>query len=393
MEVSYFFTMYNLEQRPYSDVLDGALKQVQLAEEGGFHTVWMAEHHFGGEGWDISPNPVQLGTFLAARTSRLRIGLAAVILPEWHPLRAAEDIALLDQLSRGRVECGIGRGITNRELSNLSWLGADRRDDQRNMEVFLESLEVIRAAWTTDSLRFRGKYFEYPAPGIPDSYAGWYPRDPRWRDSDGTYAGIDVLPKPYQKPHPRLWNVVDSTASFAPAANRSLNVLTWLRSWNALREAADLYQAEWNRSHDVPRRLGEGFGVMRSCIVAPTLSEAREIARPAIEAMYRDYLAGLRSRALYAEPGEEQSLGTPDDWLEFLEARGHMLVGTWRSVLEGILKLDDHVSPDQLLLFCWLPHMSADHVLRSLNLVAEHVLPELRSGSKLGVASPSAPGE
>src|SRR5215472_11529971 len=126
MRLGYFFTMHSFDGASHADMVDFALEQTLAVEEAGFNTVWMGEHHFGGEGFDVHPNPVLTSAYFAAKTSMIRLGLAAVIAPEWHPLRLAEDIAALDQLSGGRVDCGVGRGITSRELSNLNLLNPDR---------------------------------------------------------------------------------------------------------------------------------------------------------------------------------------------------------------------------------------------------------------------------
>ena len=113
----------------------------------GFWSIWYTEHHFGHEGIEITPNPVVMSTDIAARTSRIRIGQAANIITFWHPLRLAEDLALLDQLSGGRLEIGIGRGLYGREALNLNPI-ADPRNEHQNRELFEETLEVMQKAWT-----------------------------------------------------------------------------------------------------------------------------------------------------------------------------------------------------------------------------------------------------
>ena len=91
--------------------VDNLRQQTILAEEFGFEAMWLGEHHFGPYGVGDLPNPILLGADLAARTSTIRIGQMANIAPWWHPIRLAEDIAILDNMSRGRVEVGLGRGI------------------------------------------------------------------------------------------------------------------------------------------------------------------------------------------------------------------------------------------------------------------------------------------
>ena len=97
---------------PWDKMVDEMRDEARLLEQGGFTGVWIAEHHFAWDGWlGTSPNPLMLGQDLAAHTDTLRIGQCGVILPDWHPLRVAEDVALLDHFSKGRVDFGVARGI------------------------------------------------------------------------------------------------------------------------------------------------------------------------------------------------------------------------------------------------------------------------------------------
>ena len=93
-----------------ADMLDNLRQQTMLAEELGFEAMWLGEHHFGPYGMGDLPNPILLGADLAARTSRIRLGQMANIVPWWHPIRLAEDLAILDNMTRGRIEVGFGRG-------------------------------------------------------------------------------------------------------------------------------------------------------------------------------------------------------------------------------------------------------------------------------------------
>ena len=95
---------------PHSQVLDNVREQVLLCEELGFDAVWLPEHHMNPEGFSNSPNPVLFAADLASRTNRITFGFACLTATLWHPIRLAEDVALLDQMTKGRVEVGFGRG-------------------------------------------------------------------------------------------------------------------------------------------------------------------------------------------------------------------------------------------------------------------------------------------
>ena len=256
MKLGFFSVLDNPELRiPYHQILSELSEQTRAIEQAGFDGIWLGEHHFGGEGFDCIPNPLMILSHLAAQTSTIRLGLAAVIIPQWHPLRIAEDVAMLDQLSGGRVECGVGRGIFPRELTNLN-IEADRRDDDKNWRVFLETVEIMKKAWTEDPFSWDGEFHKFPHPGVQDSHA-WYPRDPRYRSDTGEYIGMSIQPKPFQSPHPPLWNVVDKTPGFAIAAEHGLKPMTWLRARNGLKEAFSTYQEAATRVNGRPMALGE----------------------------------------------------------------------------------------------------------------------------------------
>jgi alkanesulfonate monooxygenase SsuD/methylene tetrahydromethanopterin reductase-like flavin-dependent oxidoreductase (luciferase family) len=387
MHFGYFMTPYGLNGESYPDVLKREIEEAKLAESAGFDSVWLSEHHFGAEGWDIHPNPVLTGTYLAAVTERIRIGMAAVILPNWHPLRLAEDIAMLDHFSGGRVECGVGRGITNRELSNLNSMGADRRDPDRNWAYFIESVELLKRAWTQDPFTWDGEFFTFPAPGVKDSYAAWHPGDARYRSDEGEYIGMRIVPRPVQDPHPPLWNTVDQTPGFKIAAEHDLKPMSWLRSPRALREAFEVYRDAASDRQGRELRLGEDCSLMRTSYVAETFAEARAIAEPAIERLYAGYLGGIRGRQIYAEPGETLGEAAEDQsWFDFLFDRQHLLVGTPEMVGDQIAELQESVGLEHMLMYNWLPGLTGDQTRASLELFAEQVIPRF-AGAPAGAAA------
>jgi alkanesulfonate monooxygenase SsuD/methylene tetrahydromethanopterin reductase-like flavin-dependent oxidoreductase (luciferase family) len=380
MDFGLFFNMHSFDGASHSNMVDFMLEQALYAEESGFSTIWMGEHHFGVEGFDVHPNPVLTSAYMAAKTSTVRLGLAAAIAPEWHPLRLAEDIAAVEHLSGGRVDAGVGRGITSRELANLNVLNPDRRaDEERNWEIFTESIEIMKGAWTEDAFTYQGKHYRFPFPGVKDSSASWYPRDPRWRAEDGEYIAMHIVPKPVQTPHPPLWLVVDQPRGFGFAAEHGMKPITWLRSRAALRQALELYRQKMAEQGQ-ELRLGEGTALMRTCFVAETDEEARRIAEPAFEWLHRDYLGGIRGRQIYAEPGEELSDEENDKpWFDFLSERGLLLAGSPETVRDGISELQSDLSLDQILIYSWIPKIERSDVWRSLELFATEVMPAFQT--------------
>lgn len=379
MKFGYFSKVYNFEQRPYDLVLQEAIEECLAVEQGGFECFWSGEHHFGGEGWDVDPNPLLVLADLCNRTSTIRLGAAAIIVPQWDPLRAAEDAALVDWMSGGRFDCGLGRGINNRELANLGPHAATRRDDARNQRLFLESVDIMKRAWTEDAFTYNGEFYRYPLPGVQDPAAGWYPRDPRWRSEDGEYIAMSIMPKPKQQPHPPLWYMVDNPAGFRYAAEYGMKPITLLRSRAALRSVFEAYRDAASEIQRRELRLGENCGLQRMCWIADTFEQARRESEHIFELFFGRYIAGLRSRSIYAEPGEELSAEDKDKpWFDFLFERGHLLVGSPDNIIEQIEQFREEVGLEYLLPTLCHPKLEHVQVMRAIDRFCSDVIPHFR---------------
>ncbi|HYA35000.1 MAG TPA: LLM class flavin-dependent oxidoreductase, partial [Candidatus Binataceae bacterium] len=138
------------------------VRQGILADRLGFNYFFMTEHHFQPEGAEFSPNPLLAETAIAAHTKRIRLGQAANIVTWWHPVRIAEQAAMLDVLSGGRLEFGIGRGYQPRETEVFGWPFATIQDQERNRAYYEEAYEIIIKAWTQPSFSHRGQFFTIP---------------------------------------------------------------------------------------------------------------------------------------------------------------------------------------------------------------------------------------
>jgi alkanesulfonate monooxygenase SsuD/methylene tetrahydromethanopterin reductase-like flavin-dependent oxidoreductase (luciferase family) len=373
MLFDYFILMTSRPHTPYCEVLDWVTEQAQLAEETGSNTFWLTEHHFGGEGWDIQPNPIMTCMHLAPRVRHIRLGIAALILPEWHPLRLAEDVAILDHSVKGRLELGIAKGITNREISNLNAFEVDRRFPGANEAIFLEDLDILRKAWTEEPFTYLGEYYQFPRPGVLDSGAALLGGKP----AGSEYTGMSIVPTPYQRPHPPLWMVGDTDGTFRMAAQNGCKAITWLRSRQALRQIFETYRATASAVQGRELALGEDTALLRFCYVAQTREEARQIAEPCVNALYGGYLGGLRpGRGIYAEPGEKLSAAEEaKPWFDFLYERGHLFVGTPDDVCEQIRDMQEWVGLGRLLAWTWLPGLSMQETIPAMKLFGKEVIP------------------
>ncbi len=235
MRFGLFHNIHDLSrQRDYADLIDELRELATICEDTDFDVFWMPEHHFSVWGRELLPNPLMAAVDIAARTSRIRIGLAAAIVTFWHPLRAAEDIALLDQLTRGRVEIGFGRGNYGLEALNLN-PEANPNDQSKSKRVFDEAVSVIKAALTQERFSFKGEVYQFPAPGFRTDRAHTV-TDPGYTDPQtGELIKLSIYPRARQKPLP-MWEVVNSLDSIRHAAGQDLGIIMWRPPVAALRE-------------------------------------------------------------------------------------------------------------------------------------------------------------
>ena len=184
------------ENIPWNRTASMMRQQTQLAEDAGFTTVWLTEHHFAHNGYlNATPNPVLMCADLAAHSKKIRVGQAPIVLPDWHPLRVAEDVALLDNLTEGRVDFGCAKGINERSTIQFN-INADRRDDKKCYTLFRECLDIVIKAWTEDPFSYKGEFYTFPVPGWHETNRMFLPHDKRYHAEDGEYIGMYIHPTP-----------------------------------------------------------------------------------------------------------------------------------------------------------------------------------------------------
>ena len=352
-----------------AEMLDNLRQQTVLAEELGFEVMWLGEHHFGPYGIGDLPNPILLGADLAARTSRIRIGQMANIAPWWHPIRLAEDLAILDNMTEGRIEVGFGRGIWPYEGPQFH-ANADPRKDAENRELFRETIEVVRKIWSDEYFSHQGENYSFPADNTVFSHPS-YPPDPAWQDGERV-TRLRVTPRPYQKPHPPLWMTVSTDRSVTTAAELGLKACYWQPPPLRIRQRMELYAEVRSKLEGRPFSLGEDQAVMRSTYVASSMEEARRDAEAGIMSSFI-FNDPFRGRQVFTNPGEELNDDVRLDW-DFLEPRT-LLVGSPDHVAEKIQELREVCSLECLLVEFAHGGIPQRKILRNLENFATRVMP------------------
>ncbi|MBI4611317.1 MAG: LLM class flavin-dependent oxidoreductase [Candidatus Rokubacteria bacterium] len=311
-----------------------ALEEVVSGEELGFDSVWMEEHH--GVRDHYWPSPLTVLAAFASRTSRLLLGTDILVFPFYHPVRLAEDGALLDVISGGRFVLGTAIGYKPDEFA-LYGTPLEKRGAR-----FEEGLRLVRALWTGDTVTFKGEYY--------------------------AVENARIEPKPLSKPHPPVWIGGWGELALKRAATLAEN---WIPGPTA--DLARLFDA---KRRFLAHRAAAGltapiteWPLTRDVIIADTDRQARELAERHIMVSYRhEYAGGWR------HPFIDASIATDLDAL----MKDRFLIGGPEQVRAGIARFVDAYGMTHLICRLFFPGMPHTHIMRELELLAREVLPAFR---------------
>jgi alkanesulfonate monooxygenase SsuD/methylene tetrahydromethanopterin reductase-like flavin-dependent oxidoreductase (luciferase family) len=215
------------------EVARHTLEMVQMADEGGFHIVWSAEHH--ALEMTIAPDPFQILTWWAAHTNKVRLGTAVAVAPYWHPIKLAGEAAFTDLITGGRLEFGIGSGAYQREFDRM-FPGLKQTDGWKYMQ---EMLPAVLALWQGD-YEHKGEYWNFPL--------------------------ATSVPKPLQKPHPPLWVAARAPVTYDFAVKYGLNIMSW--PLTRPMSEAELYKSRLDEAvANNPGKPRPIFAMMRHTVV------------------------------------------------------------------------------------------------------------------------------
>jgi alkanesulfonate monooxygenase SsuD/methylene tetrahydromethanopterin reductase-like flavin-dependent oxidoreductase (luciferase family) len=333
--------------RSYVDLYKSHLEVLEFADQAGMNFYFVAEHHFD-MGFSECPSP---GSFLGAasqRTKQIRIGPLVYVLPLWNPIRVAEEVALLDNLTEGRLECGFGAGIGPFTFTayGVPW------DDKRQMT--LEALRIIRGIWANSSYSYEGRFFK----------------------CNNAELSIPLV----QKPHPPLWMPTRSKDSIEEAAATGISTVQWVPSgMKATRTAFDQYREAYQRHK--PSGPKPHMGLMREIYVAATDKQAGDEG----EGHWINFWERRGGRRTYGGHGEGGAVtlldGARKQELMDMDrsiAEGSFICGSPETVVRQIQKIATDAGADTFLGEFTFGMMEQRQAMNSLRLFAEQVMPELR---------------
>jgi alkanesulfonate monooxygenase SsuD/methylene tetrahydromethanopterin reductase-like flavin-dependent oxidoreductase (luciferase family) len=239
----------------------------QHMDDLGFDVLWMAEHHFQREGYEVIPNLIQTGLWLATQTKRLRFGCAFNVLPMWHPIRMAEDYAMADIVTDGRVIMGVGRGYHTREVETF---GAPLLDAEKNRDFFEEQLQLLLTCFNEPEFRFKGRFYECP-PEVP--YRGYTVKD------------ITLVPRPKNLPV-EIWMPIASGKTIDMMAKYGLKGMITLNGEKILDEVVRAFHDACAR-HGRANKLGEDMIWGAGVYLADSKAEAMRRLEPAHDERFK----------------------------------------------------------------------------------------------------------
>ena len=328
------------------DAFRVSFEQVDAAERWGLDAMWLAEIHVAPER-SVCSAPLTLASAIAARTKRIKIGTGVQVLPLCHPLRLAEEVATVDQISHGRLIFGIGRSGFPRTYEAYGVPYGESR------ERFTETLEILKRAWTEDSFSYKGKFY--------------------------SFDNVKLTPKPYQKPWPEIRVAVNSADTFPAVAKLGHAVLVAVRigTLEELEPNITAYRKAWKEAG----HPGEGKVYLRSPVyVAETDQAARDEPEESIMYFYRylgERLEDSATRAGVRAVEDRAARGRRLQTISYEDAlREKIIVGSPERVTDRLLELKDKLGLDGILceMNCGtkIPHA---RVMKSLQLLCEKVMP------------------
>ena len=315
--------------RTTAELYTEVLEQAEAADEWGFDSFWVAEHHFHEYG--AVPRPPVFLAAAAQRTRRIRLGAGVVVLPFDHPLRVAEDYAMVDVLSAGRLNLGVGSGYLQHEYAGF------RVDPGEKRERLNEALEILLRAWTGERVSWAGRHHRVD--------------------------GVQLNVRPVQQPRPPIWVATLRTDGGARVGARGLPAMfipyasaeTLAQMKDGLRD----YRAAFAAAGGRPEEATAPFGFHTYC--AESTEAARAEARPFMERYVRTWLYAVQRPFDTLAEQDVIAIGDPDEILRV--ARCYEAAG-----FTHFLAIAN---------FGGLPHK---RVLASMELLARHVLPRLSAG-------------
>jgi alkanesulfonate monooxygenase SsuD/methylene tetrahydromethanopterin reductase-like flavin-dependent oxidoreductase (luciferase family) len=330
------FDQNDLGAYSLTEQYENRLKLIEFYDQAGFRGYHMSEHH--STTLSMTPSPSVFLAAAAQRTKRLRIGALVYVLPTYHPLRLAEEICMIDHLSNGRLDVGVGRGASPHELEHF------QIDPEQAPAMYVEAYNVIKQSLTQTEVNFKGKYF--------------------------SYDNVPIEMKPSQLPHPPFFYAVPTPEGAVWPAQNGINIVAG-GPVAKVREIADRFRAEWaavgNAPDDIPL-----IGINRFVVAADTDREAMELGRRAWPVFYRNFMK------LWVKHGTTPRYARVPDNFDAAVENGAALVGSPSTIRDAVRGMAEDAGASYFNSQFSFGDLTHEEVMKSAGVFAREVIPATR---------------
>ncbi len=349
MQVGILFTSHpdpKSEPYPHQSIHQRVTREVVEAERLGFDSVWIAEHHFSNS-YGILPDPFSYLSYLAAKTTRIKLGAAVMVVPLHHPMRIVENAAFVDILSDGRFQLGLGSGYRPYEFDGLGV------DYEARREIQQEAIPLILQGFHEKRVNASGKHFSF---SMDEQY--------------------EIFPQPLQQPHPPFYMGAGTDASMAFAARNGFGLMqSSLPSAETIGEHIDHYR-KFMKEAPAPLNQNPAFGevdVVRMVYVAPTDAKAKEESQAGFVLHLKSFMGAGTGGYL----GDVTEKKDEDQFAYDALAKTTILHGSPDTVIRRIEEFRA-VGTTSIMLH-YPPYYGVQQTLDMLRLFAKEVLPHVQS--------------
>jgi alkanesulfonate monooxygenase SsuD/methylene tetrahydromethanopterin reductase-like flavin-dependent oxidoreductase (luciferase family) len=342
MEIGVYHEFHCRPDQAAAEAFEEALGQVEAADRWGLDAIWLAEIHQQPRR-SVLTAPLTVASAIAARTRHIKIGTGVQVLPLCHPLRLAEETATIDQISKGRLLFGVGRSGNPRSYTAYGVPYSESR------ERFLETLEIVKRAWTEPTFSYEGKYY--------------------------SFNNASAIPRPYQQPHPPIRVAAASEETFPSLGEAGYPIFVAVRSGSLEGLAPDL--AAYRRAYREAGHPSEGEVYLRLTLhIADTDQRARDEAEKSIMSGYRTLSSRLEGAPNRRRAAEAETIRT----ISYEEVmRDKVIIGGPEYVADRLQQLHDELGLNGILAeLNFGAQIPPEPMTRSLQLLCEKVMPRLQ---------------
>jgi len=355
---------------------------VKEADAMGVWGLGTIEHHFHSEGYEVGPNPGVLNAYWASHVKNAHVGALGYVAATHDPLRVAEETAIIDHLTKGKFFVGFARGYQSRWANVMgqftespATVSDGSAADDRNRQIFEERVQMVIDAWTQETVRVKGEFYEAPYPyetGV-EGYPAWKIAKKAGAEGeigeDGSVQRVCVVPKPYQKPYPPVFVAASKSQASIDFCARNAFIPTYFMPTKGVVELSHYYTKVANES-GFPVQLGQNQNIVRWPHITQTSQD--------FDRKLRDYDLDIYKN-FYGPFFPQFPQGNEDELIQGMKDSDIFIGGTVDESIKAWKRIYDQVPCEYITLIWHWAQQPKDDMLEELQLFMEKVLPELET--------------